>query len=162
MNGRRCNGIALAVDGFGLYDFWSDTPDFLLWTLVSTFDDFSPVPVLSSGKFHTICFFFSYRLTSSVSSKERIASDWSSSFMINWALIKVFLNMISSLILGLLSRVIGIDSQASDGLGVPFLILLYCHVDNCCKKDALISKFGRLELMNSKDFRSDQLNFIIK
>ena len=70
--------------------------------------------------------------------------------------------MISSLIFGLLSREIGIDSQVSDALGVPLLILLYCHVDNYCKKDALISKFGRLEFINSNDLSSDQLNFIIK
>ena len=70
--------------------------------------------------------------------------------------------MISSLIFGLLSNEIGIDSHVSDALGVPFLILLYCHVDNYCKKDARISRFGLLELINSNDLSSDQLNFIIK
>ena len=57
---------------------------------------------------------------------------------------------------------IGIRSQASEALGAPPLILLYCQVDSCCKKEALISRLGRLELMNSRDLSKDQLNFIIK
>ena len=70
--------------------------------------------------------------------------------------------MISSLTFGLDSIEMGIISQVSDARGTPPLNLLYCHVESCCKNEALISRLGRLELINSKDLRRDQLNFIIR
>ena len=57
---------------------------------------------------------------------------------------------------------IGISSQVSVPLGKPLRILRSYQVWICCKKLALISRFGLRDVTNSSDFISDQLNFMIK
>ena len=78
------------------------------------------------------------------------------------AFTNVLRRIISSFFCGIDSIDIGILSQVSEALGAPFFDRLYCQVESCCKKDALISRFGLLEFINSNALSSDQLNFIIR
>ena len=77
---------------------------------------------------------------------------------------KVFLNSISSLpgpvyMSSCYSNIR--SSHLSVLLGYCSLVLL-SQADNYCRKLALISRLGLLELMNSKPFSKVHLNFIIK
>ena len=101
-------------------------------------------------------------------------ASFSSSIVTSYALTKVFLMMVSSF-----TRTpfwvrpfkatwpfkgmwIGISSQVSLPLAKPLFIRRSYHVYTCYRKLALISRLGRLEVTNSSDFISDQLNFIMK